>query len=347
MIYIRHILSILLILSNILFIISNRQLIDWLEMDSYDEIYKSSLQLISSSTSSISSISSKPFLSDDSLDSIRQGMSRHNPHSLYLYGLIKLYGISTSSTMISKDSASAIQYFQQAANLNHPEATTAIGMCYMLGNGIEKNSFEAMKYFKKAIELNDPNAYWLQGKMLLATQLNSNKSLNEFSEAIQLLSKAANEYHIMQAEHFMGLLYEYGLGVKQDFHIASEYYQRASEKYFIESIYNLAVMFAYGRISNETRIFQQNHQRAISLFETNAQLNHAPSIYYLGLYKYHGYGTIKRDYQQAVHYFERAHSLDDPRVSSKALQLANDIQLLIDKAYHQKQQIIEKYSQHS
>lgn len=58
-------------------------------------------------------------------------------------------------------------------------------------------------------------------------------------------------------------------------------------------------MYTYGRGTI------QDFYRAISLFELGSRFNHAPSIYYMGLFKFNGYGC-EIDYNQAVNWLERA-----------------------------------------
>ena len=66
-------------------------------------------------------------------------------------------------------------------------------------------------------------------------------TVQSYSEAA-ILFKIASEEKIPQAEHNLGLLYEYGNGVQQDFSMAMYYYKRAVEKNFIESMYNLGTI---------------------------------------------------------------------------------------------------------
>ena len=95
-------------------------------------------------------------------------------------------------------------------------------------------------------------------------------------------------------------------------------------------------MYAYGRG------FDQNFHKAASLLERSARSNHAPSLYYMGLFKVHGYGCMP-DYETAFIWFERAAVLDDPRVSEKAALAAKEIKELLYKAEVWDNQMTDKY----
>ncbi len=64
--------------------------------------------------------------------------------------------------------------------------------------------------------------------------------------------------------------------IAQNFDLAIRLYRRAVEQKHIESTYNLAMMYAFGRGVPE------DFNRARGLLETSAASSHAPSIYYIG-----------------------------------------------------------------
>ncbi len=97
----------------------------------------------------------------------------------------------------------------------------------------------------------------------------------QYSEAAHLFKIAAAN-HATEAEHLLGMQYEYGLGVPKDFAAARSFYSRAAEKNYHESIYHLALMFAYGRGAQG-----QDFWQAFPLLERAAREGHAPSTYYM------------------------------------------------------------------
>ena len=162
-------------------------------------------------------------------------------------------------------------------------------------------------------------------------------------EAFELFQVAAR-HHISQAEHFIALMYEYGLGVTQNFELAEQYYTFAVEKSYPESVYNLALMYTYQRISKFKELqIQFHYERALSLFHLCANMNHIGCIYYIGLFKFHGYGC-ERNYEQSVNWFEKAASLDDFRgFNEKARVAAIEIQTLLNYANIKNQQTIDHF----
>lgn len=160
-----------------------------------------------------------------------------------------------------------------------------------------------------------------------------------FQEAFELMKVAANAGH-SQAEHFLGMMYEYGLGTSQDFDKAAENYRRAAEKNFPESMYNLALMYAFGRGVD------QSYARALPLLDAACTLDHAPSVYYMGIFKMFGYG-MKVNYEQAFNWFERAASIGDMRITEKANQAAREVRNLLDRAHDENEKVIESFRQRS
>ena len=103
-------------------------------------------------------------------------------------------------------------------------------------------------------------------------------------------------------------------------------------------MYNLALMYAYGRG------FPQDFQRARALFDAAARVQHAPSIYYIGVYKTYGYGC-QINYEQAINWFELAASLNDYRVSEKAASAAKDLRQFLESAQQHNEQMLDALQQ--
>ncbi len=102
------------------------------------------------------------------------------------------------------------------------------------------------------------------------------KSLNATSiqEAVQLIHAAAT-FHVPQAEHLIGVMHEYGLGVPMNHIKALQAYESAAYRGHVESVYHLALMHAYGRGTS------QNYQLAASLFQQASDRGHFGAAYYM------------------------------------------------------------------
>ena len=158
-------------------------------------------------------------------------------------------------------------------------------------------------------------------------------------EAARLLKLAANE-DIPQAFHYLGILYEYGLGVPQDFKQARSHYHRAAENRYIESMYHLALMFAFGRGG------EVDYRGAIVLLEAAGRADHAPSCYYMGVFKMYGY-ACEPNYDAAYNWFEKAAALDDYRISAQAATSASHLGTLITEANDYNNNLMEEMKQAS
>eukprot|EP00981_Chlorochromonas_danica_P003350 scaffold644_cov168-Ochromonas_danica.AAC.42 len=182
--------------------------------------------------------------------------------------------------------------------------------------------------------MSDQNAHWLLGKMLLEGKGVSSPA---HTEAALLLRKASEEGNVPQAHHLLGVMYEYGLGVMQNFQTAGKYYHRGAEQHYVESMYHLALMYAYGRG------YQQDLVKARSLLDAAARSNHAPSMYYIGIFKTYGYGGLMVNYEQAINWFERAASMGDPRISDKAARNAQELKESLTNALERNEDMLNAF----
>lgn len=157
----------------------------------------------------------------------------------------------------------------------------------------------------------------------------------QFYEAYELFKFAA-QHHIPQAEHFLAVMYEYGLGIIKDFDKAKEYYNRAVEKQYTESMYHLALMYTDGRGGDI------DYKHAMSLFEKCARENHAPCTYYVGVFLYYGYG-LEPDYYKALNWFERAVAMDDFRINDEANHAFEELKSMLAYAESENNKVLERY----
>jgi len=261
------------------------------------------------------------------IQKILTGVKMGNRESIYFFALYKLHGLG-----LSKNQTIAAQHFERAADLGHKEAATAYGVLRLYGRGLEQDYVTAVSYFRRAVAMGDINAHWLLGKCLY-------EGLGvpevQHDEAFQLFAMAAS-HDVAQAEHYIAVMYEYGLGTPQNFDMAIEYYTRASGQHHVESTYHLALMHAFGRGT------PQNFKQATALFDNGARNNHAPSVYYMGVVKMYGYGC-EPDYEQAINWFERAAVMGDPRVEQDARNAAEELKILLEKAKTHNERVTQEF----
>ena len=287
-------------------------------------------------------------ISQESLKKIIRGAENGKKDDMYFYALLRHYGNS-----VPADATVAANYFRKAASIGHMEAQTAYAIMLVSGLGIPQDYNEAVKWLRKSVADGDKEATWLLAIVLcdLASQKRAvvvvdgqaeleAESLRfqeaKYKEALMLLHKAADEYHISQAEYYLALMYEYSIAVTQNFDTAAEYYKRAAEKMHIDSMYNLALMYTYGRGCN------QNYKRAFALFDNAVRISgHKSSAYYLALFRMYGYGC-EPNYSIAINWFEFASGADDPVIAEKALKSANELREMLDLATETNNDVLDQ-----
>lgn len=275
-------------------------------------------------------VSSTSTISSENLQKIILGAERGQKDSIYYLGLLKLYGVG-----LTKNPAVALENFRKAAALGHLEAQTAAAVMLLTGNGCEEDSNAALHLLKQASGKGDANAHWLWALLMLDGKDPSAVPPTSYRHAALLLQEAVDK-KIPQAEHYLGVMYEYGIGMTQSFTKAADLYRRATEKMYTDSMYYLALMYAYGRG------VPQDFNRALPLWESAARLGHAPSAYYVGLSRTHGYGC-RVDYNQAINWFEMAASARDPSITKKAVAAMEELRRLMESAEETNEAIVEKY----
>ena len=258
--------------------------------------------------------------------------------SSYFLGLIYLYGLNNMTPDPSKavkwfgKAASVGQAEAQCA--------LGLILYHGLGQvGTDKKT--AMRWFyQSSVDSKNKRAYWLLGRALYegmtlrdigVEQTNAASALgldiekhddgiqSNFILAAHLFQKADG---VHEAMHHLAIMYEYGLipsdfpkdesiprhehyherpRFPPNFERAAALYRNASNLGSTESLYNLALMYTYGRG------VPLNYTKAKELFRQAALKNHAPSMRYLGLMAMNGWGQTEdlSNPTEAIHWLEK------------------------------------------
>ena len=128
--------------------------------------------------------------------------------SLYFLGLLRLYGQGG----LPVDPVKAYANIQEAANLDHHEAQTALGLMLLHGHGVDRNPKSARSWFRRAARAGSKESQWLLGKLLYGGDMGTAAGIeatdDELDEAVGWFRKAADQGS-PQAAYYLGLVHEY------------------------------------------------------------------------------------------------------------------------------------------
>ena len=108
-----------------------------------------------------------------------------------------------------------------------------------------------------------------------------------------------------RCQNMLGIWYEKGLGTKQNYGLAIEWYKKSAEQEYASAYGNLGDLYNYGEGVT------QDFSKAVEYYTLGANLNSADCLYELACCYFSGEG-VKEDKEKAFSLFERAASLDEP-----------------------------------
>jgi TPR repeat protein len=111
--------------------------------------------------------------------------------------------------------------FYKAANKGHVYAQYRVGLMYYTGAGIEKNNKEALKWLMKSAQQGNNEAQLVLADMYLGEQ--------NYMEAFKWIIKSAQQGN-KNAQYTLANMYYRGVGVKQNFQEAINWYRRSQNR---------------------------------------------------------------------------------------------------------------------
>ena len=111
-------------------------------------------------------------------------------------------------------------------------------------------------------------------------------------EQFKILAEQGN----MEAQFGLGLLYEKGKGVNQDYKKAAHWWLLGAEQGYAKAQYNLGLLYKDGRG------VKQDHKKAVHWWLLAAEQGYAKIQYNLGLLYENGKG-VKQDHKKAIHWW--------------------------------------------
>jgi TPR repeat protein len=126
----------------------------------------------------------------------------------------------------------------------------------------------------------------------------------DYKSAIEQLEVMTKQQH-PEAEFLMGMMYEYGRGVEQDFVKAANWFRRSAEQGNVAAQTNLALLYVNGKAG------KTDYKEAVRLLEKAAATGSATAIYNLGLRYAKGEG-VEKNPEKAAELYRKAAEKNDP-----------------------------------
>lgn len=118
----------------------------------------------------------------------------------------------------------------------------------------------------------------------------------DYAKALTLFRQIDNN---SEAQYYIGKMYDFGLGLPQDYSTAFRWYRKAADKGDYNAQSNLGVMYVNGNG------VAQNHTEAVRWFRKSAAQGCSEGQYNLGVMYYNGEG-VDMDLKEAAKWFEKA-----------------------------------------
>jgi TPR repeat protein len=162
-----------------------------------------------------------------------------NPRAMILLGTLYERGLNNA---IKRNFGKALSWYQQAADLELPEAIFNVGVCYEIGMGTAPDPKKALDNFLNAAGKGLPQA----DLKLASLYLVGDNVPTDIPKGLEYLKKAANT-NFPQAQMELGLIYYYGnFGEKRDLTKAKELFQKAADLGAPAAMQNLGIMSVAG-----------------------------------------------------------------------------------------------------
>lgn len=134
--------------------------------------------------------------------------------------------LRTGTDSISKNSAAAFSFIQQAATKgNLPQAHIALGEMHLAGEGTPANPKEAMNSFARAINAGDPS-----GNLKLADMFLEGNGVGQSDKMAFRFTAEAVIQNVAEGQFRLGGMFEKGVGTSVQPDKAGEMYRLAADQ---------------------------------------------------------------------------------------------------------------------
>ena len=139
------------------------------------------------------------------------------------------YFLGSEDGSVQEDDATALKYFEKAAEYGDSRAINMMVAFYIYGFGVEQNPDKALELESQLASQGDTEALASMEEYAYAFYSGNKEGIDiNFSTAFKFYEKLT-EYGNERAMYNIGLLYEYGLGVSADHDKAVEWLTKAKD----------------------------------------------------------------------------------------------------------------------
>ena len=276
---------------------------------------------------------------DDITQLYQAAIDKDFPKAMYALGNFKLGENKGMDNSEIRDIKAARELLKQAVDRGYDNATALRKLAYSYtcsDENIEPSYQESAKWYRKAIDKGDTKAMVEFGK-LLHNPNGSDISNNNIEEAIGILQKAAELGEAEAAEELssiysfeykdhhkemqwlkkavdmgstsafnrIGVMYERGEGVEQNYDTAIAWYKKGADAGDIYAIKNLAYIYSSSDFG------EQNYIEAIKWYKKAAELGDTQAMYDIGCLYDEGGNGIARDLESARKWYKMASERGD------------------------------------
>lgn len=198
-----------------------------------------------------------------------------------------------------KNVLTAIQHFEQAAEMGYADAYYFLGRFYGLGDGVTLDFNKAIELYEEGLSLGSAKCGYALGMMFHSgsgVDKDEEQAKKYFSDQYQMLYIEATHDDPVSM-HILGTYYYYGFHVQRYVFSAIEWFLKAAEKGYSDAQYMLGMIYeTLGEDGKQT-------DKAIPFYEKAAAQDHPYAQYALAML-----ALEQEDYRKAEFFLEKAAS---------------------------------------
>ncbi len=221
-----------------------------------------------------------------------------DPFGIYAAGDFYYQGYG----VVDPDWEKAAAYYEKAAKQDVPEALYDLGCLYSVGKGVKQDEAKGTRMILRAADLLnalDPDTMSGTELRTLARILLDEQSADRKPERAAALLSAATDKGDYLSEAFLGILYNTGNGVAQDYETAVRLLSEAAEHGVRIAKCELGFLYLNGLG------VEQDFQKAREYYTSAAAEGHPAGIVNLAVMDDHGFGIEQPDRKKAYEGYER------------------------------------------